>query len=127
MDQVSGQLKAIDWLQKNTPEDVVIVTDNFAFVDLRETHPNTQDYFKVETDPQIRYLTLKDDICAVDYVVTTPQVLADVTTFDMTFMKPVLENSEVLITYPNSGWPVEIRQVRKTNCAETVQTNDDAS
>ncbi len=127
MDQVTGQLRAIEWLQKNIPEDAVIVTDNFAFVDLRETHPNTEDYFKVETDPQIRDLKLKRDVCAIDYVVTTPQVLADVSTFNMEFMKPVLDNSEVLITYANNGWPVEIRQVRKTNCAQTVQGNEDAS
>jgi hypothetical protein len=126
MDQVTGQQQAINWLQKNTPEDAVIVTDNFAFVDLRETHPNTQDYFKVETDPQIRYLTLNNNVCAIDYVVTTPQVLSDITTFNMDFMKPVVDNSEVLITYPNNGWPVEIRQVKQLNCAQTAQANEDA-
>jgi 4-amino-4-deoxy-L-arabinose transferase-like glycosyltransferase len=127
MDQVSGQLEAIEWLQKNTPEDSVIVTDNFAFVDLRETHPNTEDYFKVQTDPQIRDLKLDRDVCAIDYLVTTPQVNADVDNFDMDYIRQTLDNSEILITYPNNGWPVQIRQVKKVNCAETVQANEDAS
>jgi hypothetical protein len=126
--QVNGQLEAIDWLLNNTPEDAVIVTDNYAFVDLREQRANTQHYFRVDSDPEIRFNVLGDDLCNIDYVLATPQVFSDIQTYGLDFMRRAFDNSEVLLTYGNNGWPVEIRQVRRTDCApEIVRGEESAS
>ncbi len=114
--QVDGQIQAAEWAANNLPQDAVVVTDDYAFVWLRETHPNTQSYWRVDTDPAVKFTLLGDDVCNIDYVVATPQVFADIQTFDMELMRRTIEQSEVLMTYPNNGWPVEIRQVRKADC-----------
>lgn len=135
-DQVTGQLKAIEWIQRNIPEDAVIVTDNYAFVDLRESHPNTQHYWRIDTDPAIKYNLLEDNLCNIDYMLTTPQVNNDINTYGMDLLKRTFDQSEALVTYENNGWPVQIRQVSKANCVEeqeqstkgtTPSTNDSKS
>ncbi|MBN8635078.1 MAG: glycosyltransferase family 39 protein [Anaerolineae bacterium] len=114
--QVSDQEQAVQWLLNNTPEDAVIATDNYAFVDLRAGRPNTEHFFRVDTDPEIRYNLLNDNLCNIDYVLSTPQVYSDIQTYGLELMQRTYDNSEVLITYTNNGWPIEIRQVQKTNC-----------
>jgi 4-amino-4-deoxy-L-arabinose transferase-like glycosyltransferase len=118
-DQVQGQFAALDWLREYAPQEAVIVTDNYAFVELRETFPNTHHYWRVDTDPAIKYNTLNDDLCNIDFVLTTPQVLADINSYALDLMRRTIEQSELLMTYNNNGWPVEIRQVRKQNCTPT--------
>jgi hypothetical protein len=114
--QVDGQVQAAEWVAANIPQDAVVVTDDYAFVSLRETHPNTQSYWRVDTDPAVKFTLLADDVCNIDYVIATPQIFSDISTFDMELMRRTIQNSEVLMTYPNDGWPVEIRQVKKTYC-----------
>jgi len=118
--QVDGQVKAAEWVAKNLPQDAVVVTDDYAFLWLRETHPNTQSYWRVDTDPAVKFAILGDDVCNVDYVIATPQIFSDITTFNMELMRRTIENSDVLMTYANDGWPIEIRQVKKTYCVPTV-------
>lgn len=116
LDQVSGQIEAVEWIAQNVPADAVVVTDNYAFLELRQSHPNTHHYWKVDTDPDIKFTTLNDDWCSIDYLISTPQVYADITTYNMDLMLRTFNNSELLITYPNNGWPVEVRQVNKQFC-----------
>jgi 4-amino-4-deoxy-L-arabinose transferase-like glycosyltransferase len=118
--QVDGQVKAAEWVAKNLPQDAVVVTDDYAFLWLRETHPNTQSYWRVDTDPAVKFAILGDDVCNIDYVIATPQIFSDITTFNMELMRRTIENSDVLMTYANDGWPIEIRQVKKTYCVPTV-------
>ncbi len=116
LDQVSGQMEAIAWVQEHIPDEAVVVTDNYAFVTLRETMPNTHHYWKVDTDPDVKFTILGDDPCNIDYVVTTPQVLQDIDFYDLGLLSAVLADSEKLLTYENNGWPVEIWQVQHTYC-----------
>ena len=122
--QVDGQLQAAEWVASNLPEDSLVVTDDYAFVALRETHPNTQSYWRVDTDPAVKFTLLGDDVCNIDYIVATPQVFSDIRTFDMELMRRTIEQSEVLMTYPNNGWPVEIRQVRKADCVPATASSE---
>jgi 4-amino-4-deoxy-L-arabinose transferase-like glycosyltransferase len=116
VDQVEGQMEAIEWVARNLPEDAVIVTDNYAFVQLRETHENTHHYWKVDTDPAVRFNVLNDNVCNIDYIIATPQVLADINGFGLDLMRRTYEQSQMLRTYDNNGWPVEIRQVSHQDC-----------
>ncbi len=121
--EVEGQIEATRWVSENIPEDAMIVTDNFAFVELRETHPNVHSYWRVDTDPAVKLGLLHNDLCKIDYIVATPQIYSDIATFNMDLMKRTVESSEVLITYKNNGWPVEIRQVDKTHCAPELASD----
>jgi hypothetical protein len=117
VDQVAGQREAVAWIETNVPNDAVIVTDNYAFVELRANFPGVEHYFRVETDPEIKYLLLNDDVCNIDYILTTPQVIQETNTYSLDLVVRALNQSEVLVSYDNNGWPVEIRQVNKSNCA----------
>jgi 4-amino-4-deoxy-L-arabinose transferase-like glycosyltransferase len=123
-DQVQGQIAAVDWMRNYLPENATIVTDNFAFVALRETHPNVHSYWRVDTDPAVKFTLLKDDRCNINYVVTTTQILNDTEHFHLDLMNRAITESDVIVTYENNGWPIEIRQVRNTYCVtDTASQN----
>lgn len=124
LDQVEGQMLAMEWINRNIPEDAVVITDNYAFVELRQTHPYTHHYWRVDTDPAIKYNFLSDDVCNIDYLLTTPQVFGDIDAFNMDLMRRAIEQSELLISYENNGWPIEIRQVRKKDCLSRIDIAD---
>lgn len=127
VNQVDGQIEATEWVAANLPQNTLIVTDNYAFTELRETHPNVHNYWRVDTDPAVKFNLLRDDLCNIDYIIATPQIYADIETFDMQLMRKTIDNSVVLMTYPNNGWPVEIRQVKKTECAPQIASRSDAN
>ncbi len=123
VNQVDGQIAAVDWLAKNVPEDALIVTDNYAFADLRETHPNTHYYWKVDTDPDIKFALLEDNLCNIDYILWTPQLQTDIESYKLDLMRRAYNSSELLMSYPNNGWPVEIRQINKLGCSTELVRN----
>lgn len=124
VDQVEGQINAVNWVRQNLPLDAVIVTDNYAFVDLREVFSSAHHYWKVDTDPAVKYQLLENDVCNIDYLVMTPQVQDDITLYGMDLLRRTLENSEAIMRFPNNGWPVEIRQVSKRDCLQVAMTRD---
>ncbi len=117
IDQTTEQWEVVAWVTENVPEDSVVAMDNFAFVELRENFPNSHDYWKTHTDPDIQFI-LDYNWCSIDWIITTPQLLEDVQVFDMWMMEGAIENSFLLRTYDNGGWPIEIRQVNKATCDE---------
>lgn len=116
MNQVEGQIDAVDWIRNNLSDNDYVVTDNYAFVALRDTMPNVHHYWTIDTDPDIKFTLLSDTHCNIDYVLTTPQVIDDVSVYSLDLMRRTLERSELLLTYENNGWPIQIWQVGKQNC-----------
>lgn len=121
--QVDGQVAAVDWVKENLDEDAVIVTDNFAFVELRQQMPNAHHYWKVDTDPDVKFNILEDNLCNIDYLIVSPQVLQDMNTYNMELMKRTYGASELLVRYENNGWPIEIWQVGKSTCEPELALN----
>ncbi len=124
VDQVEGQVAAVNWVRQNLPHDAVIVTDNYAFVDLREIFANAHHYWKVDTDPALKYNVLDDDVCNIDYLVVTPQVQDDIELYGLDLMRRAIENSEPIMRFANNGWPVEIRQASKRDCLQVAFATD---
>lgn len=114
--QVDGQVEAIQWIKENVDASSTIIVDNYAFIDLREEFPATHHYWRVDVDPEIKFNLLDDDHCNIDYILMTNQVTIDVEEFKLELVRRAIQNSEVLLTYENNGWPVEIRQVQKDDC-----------
>jgi len=126
-DQVAGQVAAVEWMQDYLPEDATIVTDNYAFVALRETHPNVHSYWRVDTDPAVKYTILNDDQCNINYVVTTTQILNDTSQFKLDLMNRAISESDVIATYENNGWPIEIRQVWNQYCVTQASVEQEST
>lgn len=117
LDQVEDQITAVQWVEDHVPGDAIIITDAYAFVALREAgFLNTHHYWKVDTDPDVKFPLLRDDHCEIDYIITTPQVIGDIDLYQLDLVRRALVNSRVLQTYDNNGWTIEVRQVTRTNC-----------
>jgi len=119
-DLTSRQEEAVDWLRENAQADSIIVTDNYAYLDLRVpaendqlVFPNTVYYWVVDLDPEIRDGLLSNDWRQVDYVLSTPQSQFDAQTYNLDLVYQAQENSRLRIQYTNEGWPVEVREVEQ--------------
>lgn len=124
-DQTTDQVAAVNWISANLPDDSLIVTDAYAFTALRTTMDTADEdedarvhhYWKVDTDPDIKFSLLEDTHCNIDYVVTTPQVYDDIEIYSLELMRRALENGNIIREYANNGWPIEIWQVDHSQCA----------
>lgn len=117
LNQVQGQEAAVDWVVDNVPRDALVIVDGYAFVALRNAEfENTHHYWKVDTDPDVKFTLLGDNHCNIDYIISTPQVQGDVDLFGLDLVRRAMDNSQVLLSEENNGWQVEVRQVMQTNC-----------
>lgn len=116
LDQVSMQREAVRWIRENLPHDAILVTDNFAFVDLRDTMPNVHYYWVADVDPAVRVDILENNWCNIDYLLTTAQMLNDIDRNGLRLVSTANRNSVIVQEYENNGWPLYIREIRKHNC-----------
>jgi hypothetical protein len=115
-DQVSMQFDAVGWVSQHVPRESFVVTDNYAFVDLRRSIPNVHYYWVVDEDPEVRNEIMDDNWCNIDYLLTTPQMLEDMKNYPLRLVSTAHRNSTSIRAYENDGWPIEVRQVNKHNC-----------
>jgi hypothetical protein len=117
--QAVAQRAAIDWIRQNALPDSRLVIDPALWTDLHTgpdratAFPNAHAYWKVERDPAIRSGVFRDDWRQVEYLVTSPQLLQDVRSADMSLVAAALERSETVARFDSGGWPVEIRKVNR--------------
>ena len=116
VDQTRMQFDAVRWVSRHAPPDSLVVTDGYAFVDLRRALPNTHYYWVVDEDPQVRYEVMDNDWCNIDYLLTTPQMVADMDENRLHLNLTAHRGSVRLQMYENNGWPIYVREVRKHNC-----------
>lgn len=130
LDQVSGQIEAVEWILENVPEDEVVITDNYAYVALAEARGSNlvHDYFRVDTDPDIKFVTFNDDHCNIDWLLTSPQILSDIDVFGLDLMRRARDNAEAVLEFENEGWPIQVWQVSKADCdVELPQEEEDTT
>ncbi|HLA44090.1 MAG TPA: hypothetical protein VJZ27_11675, partial [Aggregatilineales bacterium] len=116
VNQVDMQLEASSWVSHHVHYEAIVVTDNYAFVDLRETIPDTHYYWTVDTDPEVRNDVLINNWCNIDYMLVTPQMIQDMNNNRLRLIETAYLNSTLVRVYDNNGWPIEIREVNKRNC-----------
>jgi 4-amino-4-deoxy-L-arabinose transferase-like glycosyltransferase len=116
VDQTQMQLEAIRWIRQHAPPDSLIVSDSFAYVDLRRSLPNTHYYWVVDLDPQVRSELFKNSWCGITYLITSPQVVKDMDKNGLRLLSTAQLNSRTIQMYENNGWPIDIREVNKRNC-----------
>jgi hypothetical protein len=106
-----GQRAAIAWVLANVPPTSKSIIDMYMWLDLHPSYNGAHYYWKVVQDPAIRDDVFADDWRTVDYVITTPQMLADASQQDMTILNTALQNSVPVARF-DTGWAVEVREVR---------------
>jgi hypothetical protein len=116
VDQTSMQFEAVRWISQHAPADSLVVTDSYAFVDLRQSLPNAHYYWAVDEDPQVRDEVMANNWCSIDYLLTTPQMLADMAANRLQLSLTAHRGSVTRQRYENNGWPIDIREVGKHNC-----------
>jgi 4-amino-4-deoxy-L-arabinose transferase-like glycosyltransferase len=117
--QTITQVKAIEWLKKNVPENSVIITDTYAFVDLQSKTPISNasfekafDYWKSQ-EYIINDKALKNDWRNVDYILSSSQSRDDAFRSNLEVVIKAYENSSLVEEFKSDGHRTEIRQVRK--------------
>jgi hypothetical protein len=116
LDQTSGQFDAIRWVNQHVAQDSLIVTDGFTFADLRQLHPNVHYYWAVDQDFQVRDEVMDGNWCNIDFLVTSPQMLADIDENQLQLNITAYRGSVTIQMYENNGWPIDIREVEEHNC-----------
>lgn len=117
--QTEGQLLAIDWIRKNVPTDDLIVIDNYAYIDLKDTRnpsgtvfENAHWYWKIDQDPEIKKTVTKGNPEAIKYIAQTPQMRIDLSLGNSVTTSQALLESKLAKSFGSPGWGVEIFSTR---------------
>ncbi|KKS20492.1 MAG: Glycosyl transferase family 39 [candidate division WWE3 bacterium GW2011_GWC1_41_7] len=115
-DQTGPQKEAVWWLLNNTSDNMVIVIDNYAYIDLNARNTLTgrkfEYYWKVDFDPDISNVLLSNNYNNIDYVAATPQMIRDINNNPkLALTREALKKSEKVIEYMGNEWGVEIHKV----------------
>lgn len=110
-DETTPQREAIAWVQRNVPKDAFVLIDNYAFVDLRQTHPDAHYYWKAEHDPAVRNELLDNDWRNIDYILRTPQIAYDALEEQFAIISPALNNAETLAAFESDNYRVSVERV----------------
>ncbi len=111
-DQVTPQVKAVDWiLARETPGTFMII-DNYGYIDLQErkkdTSFKTEWYWKVDKDPDVREDMINSDENNVDYVALTPQMKNDIAYSGLGMTLAAWKNSRPITIFSNDYWDVDV-------------------
>ncbi|MEI7603514.1 MAG: glycosyl hydrolase family 8 [bacterium] len=119
--QTNNQNSAIEWVKNNIDEKSIIVIDNYAFLDLNKSTKDIQEvkaqyYWKVDNDPEIKNVVLKNDWQNIDYLIVTPAFHDTVMKEKMPIVQSAYENSIIIKKFEENNlsgqdYPVEIRAV----------------
>ncbi len=117
--RTSDQQAATRWIARNLPPSSLIITDSFPWADLRDPslvqdEPFTAHYYwPLLADPILRRQLLKDDWRTIDYLVTSPVTVRDITRNNLPLVSEALEESDPIKVFESSDWPITIWRVRK--------------
>ncbi|OGD61805.1 hypothetical protein A2160_04005, partial [Candidatus Beckwithbacteria bacterium RBG_13_42_9] len=84
VDATANQLEAISQLKQVNNKEAVIVSDDYAFLDLRfdeelnDRFSNIEWYARAEKDPAVRQQKLRDDPGAIDYLLVNKVMESDI-------------------------------------------------
>jgi hypothetical protein len=134
-DPVAGQLAAVSWIRHHLAPSSRLVIDNYMWSELQAppagdpTFADAQYYWEVGEDPKIRRRDFADNWRTVNYVVATPQMIADATRQGFAIVTPALEHSRPIAQFNTGGWPVQVRRVEPNVQAQlpALATNTQSS
>ena len=114
---VNAQVQAVKWVERHLPPSSRMLIDDYMWNDLHSPpsgEPEFRDaqyYWTVGEDPKLRRQGFGDDWRKVDYVISTPQLIADTRQQGFPVVAPALEHSVAIAGFDSGGWRVEVRRV----------------
>ncbi len=114
---VVAQRVALNWITKNISSCSSMIIDPYMWTDLHDVPNSTESYtlahsyWQVALDPAITDGVFHDDWRNIDYVITTPGLLSDTTSYQLQLVKEALVHSTPIARFDTSGWPIVVRQV----------------
>lgn len=117
--QADAQNQALAWVLVHLSPKSRIIMDNYAYTDLhdgsdgRAPYTLSHYYWKLDQDPAIHGTIFHQRWWNVDYVLSTIQLLSDVSQAHLLLTGELIDHSVTLARFDTGGWPVEVRQVIK--------------
>ena len=117
-DPVDGQIQAVNWIRHNVAPGSRIIIDNYMWNELHvppsgaPAFKDAQYYWEVGEDPKVQRRDFAGNWHNVDYVVSTPQMIADTVRQYLPIVTPALEHSRPIAQFDTGGWGVEVRRVQ---------------
>ena len=114
---VGGQIAAVNWVRKHVAPSSRIIIDDYMWNELHvppagaPTFKDAQYYWEVGEDPKVQRVDFADSWRNVNYVVSTPQMIADTAEQNFPLVTPALEHSRPVAEFDTGGWRVEVRAV----------------
>lgn len=118
--QNSGQINAIAWLRQNISREAVVIIDDYAYIDLKDSkvtdpiYANAHWYWKIARDEDVRAWVLNNDWEKIDYLFTTPQMESDIKEMDRdAILHQAFDNARVYKEFwsAQEGWGANIWKV----------------
>ncbi len=114
-DQTKSQRDALEWIRNNIKENEVLIFDNYAYLDLKDpnnpgkkVYKNSNWYWKVDLDPEIRDGVYNNTPEVIDYVAVTPQMNADLNIGVSPLTHEAISSGHLVQTFEQNGWSVNI-------------------
>jgi hypothetical protein len=122
-DATSNQREAAQWIVRNLPHSSLLITDSYAWQDLRSTSmtdgspfPLANYYWPTFSDPVLVESLLNDNWQKIDYLLVSSNTLADANTDpSLAMLKQTVERSDVIREFKSGGWTQWIMRVRKVH------------
>jgi 4-amino-4-deoxy-L-arabinose transferase-like glycosyltransferase len=118
--QTTGQNQALQWVQRHVPTSKSVIVDDFMWTDLHDgdggkVFPLAHWYWKLGFDPAVEGGVFHNNWKNVNYIVTTPQMLANVAAgHDAPSFKMIdvaLKHSKIVAHFESDNWTVNVRRV----------------
>lgn len=119
--QTSANINAVEWIRKNVPRNKFILTDDYAYIDLKNNnlYPNLIFYWKAQFDPAVNQDILKNDWRNIDYLLITPSFRSDIS--GIPIVKNAYDNSTKVASFDGDNYyKVEIYRVNNLPLKETL-------
>lgn len=110
--QTAPERQAIDWINGNVDRRAVIVTDNYAWVDLRG-YANAESFWRIDSEPSLRDDLLRGNGRNIDYVVLTPVMKDALAGGKLPLVAAAAANAQPVARFERDGMWVEILKVNK--------------
>ena len=112
--QADAQMESIVWVEQHIPHNSRIIIDMFMWPDLYAAgYYNAHYYWKFELDPAIRAGVFHDNWHNVDYLITSPQMLVDMSNANFTDILSMIQNSSTIAAFDTGHWRIDIRKIHK--------------
>ena len=120
VDDTTSQIAAAKWIVQNISPSSNIIMDSYAWQDLRDTtftdgHPFAlaNYYWPILSDTGLVEKLLDDNWQKIDYLLISPNTLADARSFNLPLLPSALQRSDTIRIFKSGNWSQQILRVRK--------------